>query len=276
MTISEILKMSDMEISKLKAPELRKLTTQLASASNKRLARFEKQSKSGNPVKVTNTKGGKKTTYTIHDLTQSPAYQKAQKRAYTTKQGGKFGTGHIKKGTKYELNKLREEFSANKRFLQSETSTVAGYTKVQQVAYDRMGITGFSSEEREKQFWKAYRESVEMGALTDTSKKGSTELQVQLVKIYTKGTPVRNDYLQKINETNNKLLGYNFTPEQIRKMTQNHQIIYGDATRGIEQLNYKNREDNVVLISEYAHIQYQTYQINSRRPTTDNTDFFEL
>lgn len=92
MTTSELLKLSSVEISKLKKPQLRKIVQTLASTANKRLKRLQQKRIS------------------------TPASLYANK-------SGKFST----KGK--NINQLRAEYIRAKNFLQSKTSTIIGYKR---------------------------------------------------------------------------------------------------------------------------------------------------
>ena len=92
MTTSELLKLSSVEISKLKKPQLRKIVQTLANTANKRLKRLQQKRIS------------------------TPASRYANK-------SGKFST----KGK--NINQLRAEYIRAKNFLQSKTSTIRGYKR---------------------------------------------------------------------------------------------------------------------------------------------------
>lgn len=111
-TVNDILSMSNKMFDKLTEPELRKVTTKLVSAANKRLKRMEQ-------------KGVK-----------SPAYEEVMTS------GGKFS---IKGKTEQQV---RNEFIRIKKFMQSETGTIKGATKYEKEIIKRLekgGVTGVNS-----------------------------------------------------------------------------------------------------------------------------------
>lgn len=142
-SVKDILNMDYLDVAKLSRSELAKVVSQMSSAANKRLRRLEK------------TEMG----------TLSYAYQKVQ-------QVGDFSV----KGKTH--GQLQKEFKRAKNFLTSKTSSVGGWRRERAKVRERIG-GGFSSEEEEKAYWKAYREiRSEDPALHHTY--GSTETQREL------------------------------------------------------------------------------------------------
>lgn len=142
-SVKDILNMDYLDIAKMSRSELAKVVSQMSSAANKRLRRLEK------------TEMG----------TLSYAYQKVQ-------QVGDFSV----KGKTH--GQLQKEFKRAKNFLTSKTSSVGGWRRERAKVRERIG-GGFSSEEEEKAYWKAYREiRSEDPALHHTY--GSTETQRML------------------------------------------------------------------------------------------------
>lgn len=124
-TLSKVMSMS--------RRELAQATSVLTQASNKRLARMQKQG-------IT-----------------TPATE------YIKKHGGRFLT----KGK--DVNELREEFQRAKGFLESETSTIKGYraweSKIAETLKTNAGIDYNALTEREKRkFWQAYSKLEELDA----------------------------------------------------------------------------------------------------------------
>ena len=95
MTINDIMALDIDTFNSWSESDLRKLTSRLASAANKRLKRLKDKGLS------------------------TPASR------YVYQSGGKFST----KGKK--INALRSEFIRTKNFLQAKTSTIKGYNKIQ-------------------------------------------------------------------------------------------------------------------------------------------------
>lgn len=125
--IKDILNMSIDKFNKLTEKDLRKIVGRLVSAGNKRLRNFEKNEES------------------------SPATR------YIEKSGGKFTT----KGK--NLNQLRAEYMRAKNFLESKTSTRAGWKKVKRET--SKGLKGAGINLSENQFndvWKTFEKLKEI------------------------------------------------------------------------------------------------------------------
>lgn len=102
MSVEDILSMDMEKFLKLSTSELRKVTGRLVSAGNKRIRTLQKSGYA------------------------TPATRQV------SKSGGMFST----KGK--DLNTLRSEFTRAKQFMQSGTSTKAGYIRTRNTALDRM------------------------------------------------------------------------------------------------------------------------------------------
>ena len=129
--ISEILDLPLNKIMSMSRSDLAKTVSKLASASNKRLVRLQKQ-----------------------DIT-TPASE------YILKHGGKFSVAGK------NVAQLREEFQRAKGFLESKTATVRGYKKWSaEMAKTLFKNTGINyddlSEDKKRIFWKAYSKLEEL------------------------------------------------------------------------------------------------------------------
>lgn len=135
MGINDILSMGESEFMNLNRTQLAKLTSQLASAGNKRLVRMEK-----------------------NGIT-TPASR------YVEQSGGKFSVADK------SVNELRHEFMRAKGFLTAKTGTQAGFNKVVKQTLSKVGAkTGktLSKSDFDK-FWKAYERLKEKDPSVATS-----------------------------------------------------------------------------------------------------------
>lgn len=129
--ISDILDLPLYKIMSMSRSDLAKTVSKLASASNKRLVRLQKQ-----------------------NIT-TPASE------YIMKHGGKFSVAGK------NVAELREEFQRAKGFLESKTATVRGYKKwSSEMAKTLFKNTGINyddlSEDKKRIFWKAYAKLEEL------------------------------------------------------------------------------------------------------------------
>lgn len=138
--ITDILAMTDEDINKMSAKELKEVTQRLASAANKRIKRLEKV----------------RSTYSRGNLaTQSKAYQGLVNR--DTGKVRKFSTRSKALGVKQPgdlKGKLHHEFSRAKSFLEAKTSTIEG---TRELANQMSNKLKFKTKEAETAFWDLYK-----------------------------------------------------------------------------------------------------------------------
>ena len=147
MTTKELLNLDPDAINRMSRKELAKVVSQMATTANKRLQRLSKTA--------------------IGQL--SPAYTRAQSRAYTTAKGGRYGT----KGK--TLNQLRNEYKAAKSFLESKTGSVKGWAVTREKTYERIGGGFNGNVDIERDFWTGYRRFESLHP--EIIGHGSTEVQ---------------------------------------------------------------------------------------------------
>lgn len=139
-TIQELL---DMDVSSLNKADLKRVSSRLVSASNKRLRRLEE-------------KGFLEYSYPAKNVINE--YPK--------------GFSTVGKNA----NQLRHMIKSMRSFLNAETSSVRGFTKVRNDVRKRVG--DFPDIETEKKFWKEYNKFVkDQKALIRASNIDSTQLQ---------------------------------------------------------------------------------------------------
>lgn len=127
MTIKEIMSMTPAQFNKLTEPELRKVTTQLVSAANKRVRRFEESGQ------------------------RSPAL------SHVMEHGGRFST---KDKT---FNQIRAEYARTRRFLESETGNIRGARRVENRVISGLRGAGVDiSPDQYNSFWAAYEKLKEV------------------------------------------------------------------------------------------------------------------
>lgn len=126
MSIESIMSLSNKYLSSLSRKELSKIVSRLASASNKRIVRFERRNET------------------------SPAYEQVKK-------SGKFSV----RGK--DINALKKEFLRAKSFLSSETSTIKGATKVRKEVQRKLQEKGvIITNEQYTKFFKVYEKLKEL------------------------------------------------------------------------------------------------------------------
>lgn len=139
--ITDILAMTDEDINKMSAKELKAVTQRLVDASNKRIRRLEKA----------------RSTYSRGKLaTQSKAYQGLINRK--TGEIQKFSTRPSALGVKEPgdlKGKLHHEFSRAKSFLEAKTSTITGTKELAEKMHRDLR---FKTKEAETEFWRLYKE----------------------------------------------------------------------------------------------------------------------
>lgn len=152
--ISDILDMSWEDINKMSASDLKKVTSRLVSAANKRVRRLEM------------TPTGK----------SSFAYQTIEERGRMFSVRGK------------NTNQLKNEFKNVTRFMRYKTSTVSGWKKYRTKMEKNVSDTTYGesqtwSEKTWSKFWKVYRRSEEQHG--GSYKKGdSDKIQKKLYQIF--------------------------------------------------------------------------------------------
>lgn len=146
LSIQDIIDLNIDEVMSMSKSELKKVTSRLVSASNKRLRR----------LKGDKSKMGK----------YSPVYRKQQ---FSVK--GK------------NLNEVRKEFASMKRFLTSKTSTLRGWKLYRREVEIRLG--GKLPKNMESKYWRVYRKfsEVNYGGLKAVD-RGSERMQRYLREQY--------------------------------------------------------------------------------------------
>lgn len=120
-SVKDILSMDLSEFNKMKTRELRQLTTQLVSAGNKRIARFQKAGES------------------------SPALR------YIEESGGKFSVAGK------NLNQLRKEFMRIKGFYESETGSLRDWHRTERQTVESLSKSGVNITSGQMDvFWRSY------------------------------------------------------------------------------------------------------------------------
>lgn len=153
LTIQNIMDLSWEDINALSDVDLKKITSRLVSASNKRIKRLSKAVR------------GK----------SSFAYQSVEERGRKFSVRGK------------DVNQVRQEFKNAKNFLQMKTSTVTGWNKYRKEMEERTGYAtnGESLNWKDatwKKYWKVYRRFEESHG--GTFKKGDSDrIQKMLTEI---------------------------------------------------------------------------------------------
>lgn len=167
MSITDIMNMNPVELSRLSTKDLKQVTSRLISSANKRIRRLAKS-----------------------DIGQSsPAYIQAQKEF-----GGHFSlkSENIKGASPKQIhNRVLELHAQVRDYLSKKTSSVTGWKDVRKDVNER--LTGKSSElalntkYKEKRFWKAYRklEEQSQGGILNSksnpnSKRNSDRIQKML------------------------------------------------------------------------------------------------
>ena len=138
-SIKDILAMTDEDINRMSADELKAVTKRLVDASNKRIKRLEQA----------------RSTYTRGRLaTQSRAYQglvdrkTGEVRRFSVSDKAIGATGAVdRKG------KLHQEFARAKRFLEAKTSTITG---TMELAESLSKELKFATNKAETAFWELY------------------------------------------------------------------------------------------------------------------------
>lgn len=236
--VQQYINLPPTDVNRMTEAELRKAVQIMASTANKRLKRLEAQPMGEN----------------------APAYQSAQKRAYTGVSGGKFGTAGKNR------NQLLNEYKAVKGFLEMKTGSVQKWNKYRKGVYERLG-GGFSSADQEKQFWKNYRKLEELHPELKSA-YGSTQTQSDLQKIMNEQNV--SQFLNEIN-TYNKMLAEEGSIEDVEELTNNRYYI---NSKGKPIKFDPNDNDSILdLMSERLNIKYEQHQEEFNE---DEEDFFEI
>ena len=226
------------DVNRMTEAELRKAVQVMSSAANKRLKRLEAQPMGEN----------------------APAYQSAQKRAYTGVAGGKFGTAGKNR------NQLLNEYKAVKGFLETKTGSVQKWNKYRKGVYEKLG-GGFTDAQQEKDFWRNYRKLEELHPELKSA-YGSTQTQSDLQKIMNEQSV--SQYLNEINMYN-QMLADEGDIEDVEELTNNRYFINSKGQK--IKFDPKDNDSILQLMSERLNIKYEQHQEEFNE---DEEDFFEI
>lgn len=202
LTIQDIMNMDYDIINKMNISDLRRVSSRLVSASNKRIRRLEKNE--------------------IGRL--SPAYVSIEKR------GGQFS--NVGKN----INQLRSQFIEMKQFLEKKTSTIKGWTAHRKYVEENYG--GTLTKAQAKKFWTTYRQVENNPELYGVVKNllGSKSVQKELNKIITTKKYSGGNEEQRNALINAKITEmYNEVIEKQRRQTfdmMNYSEVEDDADSG--------------------------------------------
>ena len=148
LSINDIMNLGFDFLNSLQEKDIKKVTSRLVSAANKRIRRLR------------DSEVGK----------YSPSLDKINKMGRMFSVEGK------------NTNQVRNEFKQVKAFLQKKTSTISGYKAVRKKTMERLGIKKWDSPQQERDFWSMYREIVEIGGGDEAIKNvfGSNIIQLNL------------------------------------------------------------------------------------------------
>lgn len=165
LSINDIMNLDFDFLNSLQEKDIKKLTSRLVSAANKRIRRLR------------DSDVGK----------YSPALNKVDKMGRLFSVEGK------------NTNEVRREFKMVKSFLQKKTSSISGYKKHRKETMERLGIKKWQSKEQEQEFWSMYREIVELGGGDEVVKNifGSQVIQLSLRDEQKKGG-TREDIMKRM------------------------------------------------------------------------------
>ena len=142
MSIRDIMNLTDVELSKMSAREIKAVTNRLASSANKRIRRLKESGLASRSSAYRGLRAGIKHKGKIRMFTTD--YKKLKIKEMKGHKG-KFPSA---KG------KLYKEFNRAVRFLNDKTSTIAGTKDVMKKVKQRLGE--FKSKAQENRFWEAY------------------------------------------------------------------------------------------------------------------------
>ena len=164
MSIRDIMNLTDVELSKMSAREIKAVTNRLASTANKRIRRLKESGLASRSSAYRGLRSGIK--------------HKGRLRLFTTdykKLKIKPLKGHKGKYPSAK-GKLYKEFNRAVRFLNDKTSTIAGTKQVMKNVRQRLGE--FKSKAQENRFWEAYNAlQKDYGDLVKGRKISTNEMQ---------------------------------------------------------------------------------------------------
>lgn len=164
MSIQDITRLTPDKLNKLNATDLKKISSRLVSASNKRIRRLK--SKELNTPSLQNIARGQE--FSIKGKTR---------------------------------NQVLNTFKQMKNFLTAKTSTISGARKVQKEFVERIGLNQPMNKTQTKKFWKVYDKLVTQNGGIIKQMKSSDQLQSYLASmIKSKSRISQKELMSRLNK----------------------------------------------------------------------------